>query len=258
MSDPLTDFVSSPFVHQGATHSVFRAGAGPCVVVLAEMPGITPSVAGFARKLVGKGFSVAMPHLFGTPGADVSPGLLVRVLAKVCVSKEITMLATNADSEVTGWLRALAASEHQRCGGPGVGVVGMCLTGGFGLGMLLEPAVIAPVLSQPSLPIHLGAKRRSELGVSNVTLSKIKQRMVAEDICVLGLRFTGDKLSPPERFARLRKELGDCFIGVEIDSSPGNPGGYKAKAHSVLTEDFVPDAMNQVVTFLTDRLGVNV
>jgi len=53
---------------------------------------------------------------------------------------------------------------------------------------------------------------------------------------VLGLRFSHDRLSPPERFQRLREELGDKFVAVEIDSSPGNRWGHPRTAHSVLTE----------------------
>jgi dienelactone hydrolase len=56
-------------------------------------------------------------------------------------------------------------------------------------------------------------------------------------VSVLGLRFSGDKAVPPQRFARLREELGDAFVAVEIDSGPGNPEGYRKGAHSVLTED---------------------
>ncbi len=78
---------------------------------------------------------------------------------------------------------------------------------------------------------------------------------------VLGLRFTGDKFVPKERFETLRRELGDRFIGVEIDSSEGNPHGIPKNAHSVLTEHLVDepghptrDALNQVITFFKDRL----
>jgi dienelactone hydrolase len=78
---------------------------------------------------------------------------------------------------------------------------------------------------------------------------------------VLGLRFTGDSLAPEERFQRLRDELGDRFIAVEIDSSPGNPHGIRKAAHSVLTEDLVDepghptrDALDRVLAFFDERL----
>ena len=66
---------------------------------------------------------------------------------------------------------------------------------------------------------------------------------------------------PEERFATLRRELGDAFIAVEIDSSPGNPYGIPRAAHSVLTLHLVDEpghptraALDQVVAFYRDRL----
>ena len=80
---------------------------------------------------------------------------------------------------------------------------------------------------------------------------------------MLGLRFTGDKTSPPERFAALRELLGDGFVGVELDSSPGNPHGHRKVAHSVLTEDLddrpgtpTREALDQVLDLFRTRLLV--
>jgi len=122
---------------------------------------------------------------------------------------------------------------------------------------------VAPVLSQPSTPFPLGAKRKGSLGVSDVDLVAIKQR-VADGTPVIGLRFTCDPAVPEQRFARLRAELGDGFIGVEIDSSEGNPWGYPKAAHSVLTEHYRDTdgsptklALEQVLAFFSDRLGVS-
>jgi hypothetical protein len=79
----------------------------------------------------------------------------------------------------------------------------------------------------------------------------------------MGMRFTGDKGSPAEKFVHLRAELGENFIGVEIDSSPGNPWGYRKAAHSVLTEDYsdaegspTRQALEDVLNFFTTRLTV--
>ncbi len=257
MPDALADFVRAPFTSNGVTHDVYRSGSGPCVIVIAEIPGITPAVANFARAIVERGCSVALPHLFGVPGADSKKSALSKAVRHVCISKEFTLFATGGESRVTTFLRALATSEHARCGGPGVGVVGMCVTGGFGLAMLAEPAVIAPVLSQPSLPvaqIPFLRGRSNRIDISPATLAEVQRRVEADDLCVLGLRFTNDPLVPAARFAYLREILGDHFVGVEIDSSPGNVGGHAPNSHSVLTEQLVPDALEQVLTFLTDRL----
>jgi dienelactone hydrolase len=260
----LADFSREPFTALGRTRDVYRRGEGPCVLVLTEMPGITPSVAGFARRVCDRGLSVAMPHLFGTDGAAPSNAAFARALIQVCVSREFTLFATRRSSPVTDWLGVLARHEHERRGGPGVGVVGMCLTGGFALAMLEDPVVVAPVLSQPSLPaaIRKGSLRRGALGLSSAQTEALVDRARAGQ-CVLGLRFTGDELAPAERFASLRELLGDRFIGVEIDSLPGNPWGYKERAHSVLTEDLgdasdspTAVALGQVLDFLVSGLVV--
>ena len=79
--------------------------------------------------------------------------------------------------------------------------------------------MLAPVLSQPSLPFPVSRRHRRDLGISAADLEAVRERAAA-GVEVLGLRFTGDIACPPERFERLRQELGDSFIGVEIDSSP--------------------------------------
>ncbi len=256
----LEGFESETFTFDGRERQVFVSGDGPAVIVMAEMPGITPAVVAFARRVIDEGFTVAMPVLFGEPGRDISAGYMARSLAPACVSREFRAFALRTTPPAIDWLRALARRMHERCGGPGVGAVGMCFTGGFALAMATEPEMLAPVLSQPSLPIGQG-RRAKDLGLSDRDLLAVRERAEADDICVLGLRFSDDRLSPPQRFASLRRELGDHFIGVEIDSSPGNPWGHRRLAHSVLTEDLVDEpgqptheALEQVLQFLRDRL----
>jgi len=259
----LPGFTRTEFTYQGRTRTVYRAGSGPAVIVLAELPGITPRVTDFAERLVALGCTAVMPHLFGTPGKAPSGARFARSIAQVCVSREFTLFAQRRNAPITDWLRALARSEHGACGGPGVGVVGMCFTGGFALAMMADEAVLAPVLSQPSLPFGLSHAAKSALGIDEPTLERVKERCAAQNLCVLGLRFSGDKVSPPERFERLRKELGEHFVAVEIDSSPGNEHdiGVGTKAHSVLTEQLVDvpghpthDALQQVLEHLRTRL----
>ncbi|HUC37451.1 MAG TPA: dienelactone hydrolase family protein [Acidimicrobiales bacterium] len=257
----LDDFECTEFTHDGKTRKVYRKGSGPAVVVIAEMPGITPGVLGFARRVADLGCTAALPHLFGEPGAPATVSGTLASIAPACVSREFLVLATGRTSPVIDWLRALARSLHADCGGPGVGVVGMCFTGGFALAMIADAPVLVPVLSQPSLPFPLGAHRRRDLGLSPSDLEEAKRQCAAKDLRVLGLRFTGDKVSPPERFARLREELGDRFVGVEIDSSPGNPHGNPTSAHSVLTEHLVDkpghptrEALDQVLGLFREKL----
>jgi len=259
--DPLDDFHRTHFTHLGVTKDVFVAGAGPAVIVMAEMPGITPSVARFARVVMDRGYTVWMPQLFGQPGVEPGAASYVRAIGPACVSKEFAAFSRNSTAPISQWLRALARYAHAECGGPGVGALGMCWTGGFALGMMVDPVVVAPVLSQPSLPLNLTKRHKAALHLSPQDLAAVKAR-AADGQCVMGLRFTGDPLCPPDRFATLRAELGDAFIGVEIDSSKENAWGIRRLAHSVVTEDLVTDdpehptarALAQVLDFFDERL----
>jgi dienelactone hydrolase len=261
-TDPLDDFTQEVFSFAGKARTVYRCGKGTAVIVMAEIPGITPLVADFARRVIDRGHTVFLPVLFGTPGAEPKPAAMIKSLAPACVSKEFKAFALQSTPPAIDWLRALARHAHEQCGGPGIGAVGMCFTGGFALAMSTEPAMLAPVLSQPSVPLPLGKKRRADVGCSPADLEIVIERTQKEDLCVLGLRFTGDAAVPAERFASLQNHLGDNFIGVEIDSSKGNQWGHKRAAHSVLTEDLVDqpgqptqDALNQVLDFLDKRLA---
>ncbi|MDQ2679326.1 MAG: dienelactone hydrolase family protein [Actinomycetota bacterium] len=261
-TDALTDFTRETFTFGGTRREVYRAGSGTAVIVMAELPGITPAVAGFARRIVERGHTVFMPNLFGEPGADSTPANVAKVAPKVCVSKEFRAFALRTTPPAIDWLRALARHAHEECGGPGVGAVGMCFTGGFALAMSTEPALLAPVLSQPSLPIAVTRSRGADVGCSDADMLEVMERADRDDLCVLGLRFTEDRLVPGARFRSLERLLGDHFIGVEIDSSKGNPWGHKAVAHSVLTEDLIDepgqptrDALEQVLDFFDERLA---
>jgi dienelactone hydrolase len=257
----LDDFERTTFTYAGKTRDVFRAGTGPAVIVCAEMPGITPKVIEFALRVRDIGCSVAVPHLFGDPGRDPSVVYTLASIVPMCVSREFTVLATGETSPIVEWLRALARSLHEECGGPGVGAVGMCFTGNFALAMMVDSPVNAPVLSQPSLPFPVSKSRARDLNISDADLEKVKVKCAAEDLTVLGLRFTGDRAVPPARFQRLRDELGDRFVAVEIDSSKGNPYGNPTTAHSVLTENLIDeegsptrDALEQVLDLYRTRL----
>ncbi|MEX0766839.1 MAG: dienelactone hydrolase family protein [Microthrixaceae bacterium] len=262
-ADTLSDFTQEMFSFAGTSRSVYRAGEGTAVIVMAEIPGITPKVADFARRVIARGHTVFMPVLFGSPGAERTPAALVTSLAPACISKEFNAFAFQSTPPAIDWLRALARHAHQQCGGPGVGAVGMCFTGGFALAMATDPTMLAPVLSQPSLPLPFGKKRRSDVGCSPTDLATVIERTRTEGLCVLGLRFTGDAAVPAERFSALSDHLGESFIGVELDSSKGNPWGHKSSAHSVLTEDLVDKpgqptqaALLKVLDFLDQRLSV--
>ncbi|MDQ0756555.1 dienelactone hydrolase family protein [Arthrobacter sp. B3I4] len=257
--EALAGFTESSFSHGGIRHQVFRAGSGPAVVLIHEIPGLHKGVVELAHRLIDRGFTVYLPSLFGRPGGEPGEGI-ARAVTRICVSREFRLLA-DSSSPVTGWLRALAAQAHAECGGPGVGAIGMCLTGSFALAMALEPSVLAPVMSQPALPAPLSARRRAAVGLDAGELSRLKERTVNEGLGVLGLRFSSDRGCPAERFATLRRELGDRFEGIEIDSSRGNGHGIPETAHCVLTVDLVDrpghptrEALDRTLDFIAERL----
>jgi dienelactone hydrolase len=166
-------------------------------------------------------------------------------MAKVCVAREFTTFALNQTSPIIAWLRALARNLHQEVGGSGVGAVGMCFSGGFALGMMVDDIMLAPVLSQPSLPFPVGKARGADLNLSPDDAAAIAERAAA-GCQVLGLRFTGDKLVG-DRFSMLRELLGDAFIAVELPSS-------KATDHSVLTEQRDEESVTRVLDFFVEKL----
>jgi dienelactone hydrolase len=268
--DSLADFERTTFTFDGKTRDVFRKGTGPAVIVMAEIPGITPKVAGFARKVADIGCTAVMPHLFGEPGKDpLDAGTfgalthMVKTVGPICISREFTALATGKSSKVVDWLRALAATEHERCGGPGVGAIGMCFTGGFALAMATHPSLVAPVLSQPSLPFVPPWKKQNahNIDISPDELDIVKGRCAAEGLTVLGMRFHGDSFVPAARFDFLREQLGDAFVAIELDDSSANPNAAMKNPHSVVTEHLVDEegtptraALDEVLNLFRNRL----
>jgi dienelactone hydrolase len=260
VSPPLPGFTDAPFTHEGHTRTVYRKGTGPGVLIMTEIPGITPSVIGFAERVVAEGFTVMMPHLFGEPGKPLTPFYAAQQITRACISREFRALAAREASPITSYLRALCRSMYEELGGKGVGAIGMCFTGNFALTLMVDPWVMAPVLSQPSLPFPITKDRRAGLHVSDADLAVVKERTRA-GVKVLGMRFTADPVCPDERFARLREELGEGFEAIEIDSSPGNPHGIPRIAHSVVTNDLVDreghptkQALERVLGFFRERL----
>jgi len=242
---PTTDWQAGSFTAGGVTHPTYRRGVGPAVVVVHEIPGITPRVLEFADRIVGAGFTVVMPLLVGEVGREPSGRYIAASMSKVCVSREFTTKALRKTSPIIAWLRALAKSLHVEVGGKGVGAVGMCFSGGFALGMMLDDTMVAPVLSQPSLPFAFGKARGADLNLSPDDEAVIRRR--AEAGCqVLGLRYTGDKLVGT-RFDSLRELLGSQFIAVEFASE-------KSSDHSVLTEQRQETGVQRVVDFLREKL----
>ncbi|WP_353216749.1 dienelactone hydrolase family protein [Sandarakinorhabdus sp.] len=256
---PISDYTLSHFTAGPYTRPVYRRGTGPAVIVIHEVPGLHSQVIEFADRLADAGMSIWCPSLFGTPGAAPTKGAAaVQLFLNICIRREFSAWSGGRSSPIVDWLRALAKQAHHECGGPGVGALGMCFTGGFALAMMTEPSVIAPVLSQPSLPIK-GAKAGS-IDATPAEIACARARFELEDLSLLALRYKSDALVPDARFRRYEREFPGRVETIELADEDARPGTGMAP-HSVLTVH-LPDtgpgkaAEQRVIGFLQQRLGV--
>jgi dienelactone hydrolase len=240
----LDGWTRAEFTADGVTHPTYRKGEGPGVIVIHEIPGMTPEVIDFAEEVVQQGHTVVMPHLFGTPGAKDGVRSMAKAAAQICVSREFLRLATHTTTPVAKWLQALARDLHEELGGPGVGAVGMCFTGGYALAMLADAPIAAPVLAQPAAPFAVTPGRGRDLGLSPADLDSVKAK-VSAGCQVMGLRYKND-LAIGSRFDTLRRELGENFIAVEFP-------GIK---HSTLTKHRQQEGVDRVLAFFAEKLKV--
>src|SRR5580704_1060415 len=261
--DPLDDFDPHQVTLDGVTKVVHVAGAGPGVIVMTEMPGISPHVARFSRWVRDAGFTVYMPSLFGRDGAVPGVEEGTAVFQRACMSAEFRAFAANSSSPVTAWLRSLARMAHEERGGPGVGAIGMCFTGNFALTMMLEPAMLAPVLSQPSLPLD----DPGGIEMAPEELRAVRDRLQREDLTVMAYRFEGDQFCKAQRFAAYAEALGDRFVARVLPDSAANPEPppffehVVASPHSVVTAHLIDEAgqptiaaRDEILAFFAHRL----
>jgi dienelactone hydrolase len=246
------DFSTFHFPADGSTSRlVYRKGKGPAVILMHELPGMIPECVDLARRIADAGFTVYLPLLFGQPDKSISFPKMVAYAVQLCISQEFYCFAKHRSSPITDWLRALCRKAHQDCGSKGVGVIGMCLTGGFVLSLMADDSVIAPVISQPALPFGLTASHKAALGISPEDLEVTKSR-AKKGVPLLALRYSEDAISPPEKFKTLRHEFGDtseiienspelcwkrgtALETIEINSKPNNPFDIPQNSHAVLS-----------------------
>ncbi|MDB5709714.1 MAG: Dienelactone hydrolase [Sphingomonas bacterium] len=253
LSSDIADFTRRHFTFGGKTKPVLCLGdAGPAVIVIHEVFGFTPPLARFCRWIAAAGMRVYAPILIGKPDASNREHVGALDILRLCVSREFTLFRTGRSSPVVDWLKPLARQAHDECGGPGVGVIGMCLTGGFALSMAVDPVVLAPVLSQPSMPVG----KPAALDISAADLAIVKQRACSEGLMLRGYRFQGDTIARHEKFETLDREFGTAFAGTELPDSTGNPDGMVSEGkppHSVFTRDLI-DAAGQPTRQAADEI----
>lgn len=261
--DPLEDFERREVALLDLTKTVYVAGAGPAVIVMHELPGISPEVARFARWVREAGFTIYMPSLFGRDGAVAQADEGAEVFKRVCISREFRVMAGMGTSPVVAWLRALASEAHEACGGIGVGAVGMCLTGNFALSMMIEPAMQAPVLCQPSLPLD----DPGAIAMTDEEAAAVRARMDQDDLTAQLYRFEGDSFCRAERLAAYFDRFGDRLTEKTLPDSAANPSpapffnAHVPTPHSVVTQHLIDaagtetvKAVEEIIAFLRSRL----
>lgn len=202
-------FVEQTFTAAGSTRAVLRHGEGPVVLLMHELLGPTPPTIDFARFVAAQGFHVAMPVFFGTPTVE---GTVLGGLATLCIRREFAVLGSGRASPIADWLRPLCRALHAEAGGRGIGVIGMCFSGGFVLSTMLEPSVVAPVCAQPSLPLW----PRAGLDIAPDDLARVVDASRSRPL--LFVRFRDDRLSPAARQTTLeaafagRGRLETCIL----------------------------------------------
>lgn len=240
MSDQLARYEPAwTFADGNISHVIYSAGKGPPVVVLHELPGMVPECLDLGLILAER-FRAHLPLLFGKPGEFA----MAKNIFRVCISSEIHAFAANKTSPLVDWIRALCRRVKSDSGAAGVGVIGMCLTGGFALATVADDAVVASVVAQPALPLIV---HKAALGISPDDQAAIRRRAAAmAPGCVLGLRYAGDKIARREKIDTIKALIGDGFRSLEFEGSD----------HATLTVHRQPQALQETIRFLSERLGV--
>jgi hypothetical protein len=129
---------------------------------------------------------------------------------------------------------------------------------------MLEPAMLAPVLSQPSLPLDDPAGL--EIGADE--LVRVRRRLERDDLTVMAYRFAGDRFCTAERFAAYTSALGERFVARVLPDAAANPvcppffEHVVASPHSVVTAHLVDEAghptlvaRDEILAFFALRLS---
>jgi dienelactone hydrolase len=211
------------------TWPVRRTGdeVDPPVIVMHELFGVSRDYRRFCDSLAARGFDVWMPQILG-PARSRSGLDRARAVGELCISREIDILRSGRTSPIVGTLRALARYASHLHGGDDVGVVGMCLSGGFALALAAHPNVAAAVAAEPAIPFRPVCGRTLGLGAHDV--DSIRARLGADHVEVYYTRFRHDALSPRPRLAEAVRQFGD---GLTVDELPG--ALFPGRDHSVLT-----------------------
>jgi dienelactone hydrolase len=257
MSAQLAGFVSDPFDDGSIEHDVFRRGDGPAVLVLHEVPGIDGATLAVAERIRCAGFTIVLPDMLPPPFAPASPRLLVGNMIRVCVAREFWALALRYDRPLTRWLQALAVREHGLAGGPGIGIVGMCLTGGFALAAATQAPVAVAIASEPAVPFRVRPGASTDLGMSEGEVQVLADRVASGELCVRAFAYDRDPMTPPARMERIKSLLGSDVVieGIHGKDHPvlDRAVGWTKKGPGTPDPEAVP-ALTETLRVLRETL----
>ena len=207
----------------------------PRVILMHEIYGLNKECIEFADRLHNDGFSVYLPLFFGELGeTDTRRGL------KFCLSKEFMKFSgENGESQTISWLRGLC--RHLKSDADGkIGVIGMCMSGGFALAMAVEDGVAAPVMGHPTRAFRRGGANTNPkiIGISERTVDYACNEIIRQDKKIMGFRLPFDQFSPNRIMDRLDDRLGDrleVFQPKAFECFRNGPNPFK---HSLLTSSY--------------------
>jgi dienelactone hydrolase len=224
--------------------TVLRQGpeGAPGVLVLHELPGLTPADLALGSKLAAAQFQAFLPVMFGKPGQDN----FFRGYFHACVGGDFNCGDRAKRSRVLDRLEPLCNQLASRTGRP-IGAIGMCLTGILPLA-LLPNQVTAAVVCQPTLPFSLipprpTGRQRADLGLGDDDLREAR----ASTVPFLTIHYTPDRLCPPERVDAIRATFGTRAAVISLPDD---------RKHSTLGAHLHPGAFADAITYLKVRLGL--
>jgi dienelactone hydrolase len=254
---PPSDYAVRTFGHDTSrgvlARRVFRrADSGPTVILIHEAPCISTRTFTVAGTLAERHYTVSIPELMRE--GSFGPAAFRRAVgfASFCVAHELSAFSTGKTGAIVEWLRALARDEATLSGDRPVAVIGMCFSGGFALGAILDPAVSAAVMSQPALPFPLTKRRKRDVGVSPADLEAIERR-IGDGASLRIMRYSLDSTSPKERFERVVETFPACQRR-EVPSD--RPKDHSVLANAVDASDGTELrlALDETLAFLATHL----
>jgi dienelactone hydrolase len=237
----LAGYAQFSFRSGDIVHAVYHAGdpGHPPLLLLPELAGVAPGLLLFAARLRAAGFQVYLPWLFGPLGRRAP----LKNALRLCISREFAYLRAGVSAPITRWLRELAGEIGLRNGDCNVGAIGMCLTGGFAIPLILNRKVTAAVAAQPSVPLSL-LFAATGLGSGRGALNVSAEDIAAARTCLdtgaarlLAVRCRADRICPHEKLERLREEFP---VGLETQEygATQSRNALGDRPHALYTKEY--------------------